>query len=212
MKKRLLLATLIGNVIAIGISQGAAHAASFADQTVIATLGQMKQVVGNGSALSANIDPDTGQLSAAMTPSYTITTNTNGNTNMTLKATCLTTGLPQNAFFGDGSAGGTYIVLTNNTVLPPIGAVSDAKLVTPTPSVNANVIVYSITPPADVGGTQLVYTWQNAPTDKYWTAVLHHKGNTNTDITIPIGTPKSLTYSFDDEPGQYEATVTLSFV
>lgn len=204
MKKQLLLSTLLGAVMALGIAQGA-HAATSATQTCTGTLGQMKQVVGNGTPLTATIDTNDGTLSTALVPAFTMTTNTSASTPLTLKATCNTTTVAQNAFVGDGTT--NYLVLTNNTVKPIAGAVDDAKLATPTAANNGNVIAYSIGAPTFTSG-QLAYTWNAG--GNYWDAALTHKGNTNTSLTTGTA-PKTNTYSFDDEPGDYQATITMSF-
>lgn len=206
--KKLLLSTLLGSVIAFGLSQGA-FAATSASQTITGTLAAMKQVVTNGGNITATIDPDTGTLSATFNPGFTITTNTNSAENMTLTALCNTTTIAQNAFSGTGAPGATFITLTNNTVLPTVAAVTDAQSGSPTPASNADVITYGVTPPSNVVG-QLVYTWDAV--NIRWNAVLTHKGNTNTLLTVPAAAPKTNTFSFDDDPGSYQATVTLSFV
>lgn len=209
MKKIKLLSTLLfAGAFALGASQGA-FAATSASQTCTGTLGTMKQVITNGGNIAATIDSDTGTLSAAFTPAFRITTNTNSSQSMLLSSTCNTSTVAQNAFFGDGDAGTTYIVLTNNTVLPTAAAVTDAKATTPVPANNGNVIVYGLTPVSDVE-CDLDYTWNN--TNKNWDAALTNKGNTDTSLTVPAAAPKSLTYSYDDEPGSYQATITLSFV
>lgn len=209
MKKHLLLATLLLGGALLLCSAQVTYAATTASQTVTGTLAAMQQVVTNGGNITATIDPDTGTLSAAFTPGFTITTNTASSQPMTLTSTCNTTTVAQNAFFGNGSAGTTFIVLTNNTVLPTVAAVTDAKSGSPTPANNADVIVYGITPPSTIAG-QLVYTWNN--TNQNWDIALTHKGNTNTSVTVPAAAPKASTYSFDDDPGNYQATITLSFV
>jgi len=207
-KLKLLSALLISGALAISASQGA-FAATTASQTVTGTLGAMKQVVTNGGNIAAVIDPDTGTLSLAFTPGFTLTTNTNAAEPLTLTATCNTTTLVQNAFSGDGNPGTTFISLTNNTILPTVAAVTDAKSAAPTPANNADVIAYGVTPPTNIAG-QLIYTWDAV--NIRWNASLSHKGSTNTALTIPAATPKANTYSFDDDPGNYQATITLSFV
>ncbi len=195
-------------IIAIASSQSA-FAATTASQTVTGRLGASKQIITNGGNLNAVIDPDTGALSTAFTPGFRMTTNTNASQNVRMTSTCNTTTLVQNAFFGDGNTGTTFLVLTNNTVLPTVAAVTDAKAAVPVPATNTNVIAYAINKPADIT-TDLVYTWDN--TNKYYNAALTNKGNTDTLLTVPAAAARPLTYSFDDEAGDYQATVTLSFV
>ena len=207
-KLKLLSAVLISGALAISASQGA-FAATTASQTVTGTLAAMKQVVTNGGNISAVIDPDTGTLSLAFTPGFTLTTNTNASEPLTLTSTCNTTTIAQNAFSGTGVVGATFITLTNNTVLPTIAAVTDAQSGAPTPANNADAISYGVTPPTTIAG-QLTYTWDAV--NIRWNAALTHKGNTNTALNIPAAAPKANTYSFDDDPGNYQATITLSFV
>jgi len=207
-KKLLLSALLLAGVLSLNAGQGA-FAASTASQTVTGTLGQMKTVIANGGNIGSSINPDDGTLTTAFSPAFRLTTNSNAATPVRLTATCNTTTVAQNAFSGDGATGTTFLTLTNNTVLPIIAAVTDAQSASPTPATNADVISYAITKPADVP-SQLVYTWDN--TNKYYNASLTHKGNTDTSLTVPSALPKPNTYSFDDDAGSYQATVTLSFV
>lgn len=209
MTKRLLTTTLLlASVLAISSAQGA-FAATSASQTCTGTLGTMKQVITNGGNIAATIDTDTGALNLAFTPAFRITTNTNSSQNLELTALCNTTTIAQNAFSGDGNPGTTFISLTNNTVLPTVADVVDAQSASPTASLNPDVITYGVTPPSNIAG-ELVYTWDAVP--KHWDAALTHKGNTDTSLTVPAAAPKANTYSFDDDPGSYQATVTLSFV
>lgn len=99
--------------------------------------------------------------------------------------------------------------MTNNTTLPSVAAVNDAKSAVPVPANNPDTIAYTVTPPSNIAG-QLAYTWNNGNQD--WDVALTHQGNTNTAITVPAAAPRGNTYSFDDSPGNYQATITLSFV
>lgn len=207
-KMKLLSALLFVGAFALSASQGA-HAATTASQTVTGTLDVCKQVITNGGNIASDIECDTGNLNTAFTPGFRLTTNTNSAQNLQLTALCNTTTIAQNAFFGTGVAGATFITLTNNTVLPTVASVTDAKSGAPTPANNPDVIVYGVTPPSNIAG-QLVYTWDNP--NQRWNAVLTHKGNTDTAVTVPAAAPKANTYSFDDDPGSYQATITLSYV
>jgi len=213
MKKNVLLQTLlITGLVALSSSQVAfangGGCSSSASQTITGKLGPLKQVVTNGGNIAAVIDETTGVLSAALTPAFTLTTNTSSPIDVRMTSSCNTTTVPQNAFFGDGNTGSTYLVLTNNTALPTVTAVDDAKAAVPAPAVNANVIAYGITKPADVAG-KLVYIWDNP--FQYYNASLTNKGGTNTLLNIP-GTPRPLTFSIEDVDGTYQSTITLSFV
>lgn len=208
MKKKLLLSALIAGAILVGNSNQS-FAADNASQTVTATLGLLKKVTATGTALSANIDPDSGDLDAAMTPAFQIQTNRATNQNMYLKGECVDDSGTVNAITGTGATGGTYITLTNAAVIPTNTAVIDAQGTPTDPDNNPNVILYGINAPANVG-TDLVYTWVGA--QNRWNAVLAKKGKTDTSITIPKGSPKANTFNEQDEEGGYQATITLSFV
>lgn len=184
-------------------------AATTASQTITGTLGAAKQIVTNGGTIAATIDPASGNLSNVLNPGFRMITNTNSSQNVRMTSTCNTTGGMQDAFFGDGNSGTTFIVLTNSTTLPSIAAVTDAKSGGPTPAANAEVIVYAINKPADIAG-QLIYTWDNG--NQYYNAALTHKINTDTLLTIPAAAPRAGTFSTADTDGAYQATVTLSFV
>ncbi len=208
MKKRILLSTLLlASVIAIG-SQSA-FAATSATQTITGTLAAMKQVITNGGTLTSVINPDTGNLTTALSPAFRITTNTSAAQNLDLTALCNTTTGNVTAFSDKGAPAGTkYIAVSNSTVLPLATAVADALSAAPTATANPNVIAYGVTGPTDTAG-QLAFTWQTL-TKKY-TGNLTHKGNTDTTVNIPSGAAATNTYSFDDEVGSYLAAITLSF-
>lgn len=186
-----------------------AFAALSASQTVTGVVPTVKVVATNGGNIAAVIDPTTGTLSAALTPGFTLTTNTNAALPLTLSVTVNTSGGSLSGLFGTGATGSTFILLTNSTVLPTPAAVVDASSGAPTPASNANVIAYPVDAPADIPG-QLVYTWDALNTR--WNGSLTHKITTNTLLTIPASAPKANTFSIDDADGSYQATVTLSFV
>lgn len=180
-----------------------------ATQPVTSTLGPIKKVVTNGGNINATIDETTGALSAALTPAFKLTTNIGDGVPVKLTAESNTTGGVQNALFGTGATGSTFIILTNSTVLPSVIAFNDAAAPAPTPAVNANAIAYPVEKPADVPG-QLTYVWDAG--NIRWNGNLTHTGDTNTLLTIPATTPRASTFSIEDESGSYQSTVTLSFV
>lgn len=198
---------LIGIIIVTANKAAFAACSSSASQTVAGSLPQLKQVVANGGNISATINETTGDLSAALTPAFRLTTNTSAPINVRMTSTCNTTTIVQNAFSGDGGVGTTFLILTNNTVLPTIAAVDDAKGAA-VPAQNANVIAYAITPTALVPA-ELSYTWDNA--NQYYNGVLTHKGGTDTLLTTQTA-PKAGTFSIADVDGVYQATIILSFV
>ena len=206
-KVKLLTTLLFAGAFALGTAQGA-FAATTASQTCTGTLGQMKKVVDFGGNIGSVINTDTGVLETTFNPTFRMTTNTSNATALILSSTCNTSTVAQNAFVGDGASNTTFLVLTNNTILPTVAAVNDAKAAVPVDTQNPNVIAYPITKPADIA-TQLAYTWNAAA---YYDASLTHSGNTDTALIVPAAAAKANTYSFDDGPGAYQATVTLSYV
>ena len=211
-KVKLLSALLFAGAFALGASQGAFAACSpTASQTLTGTLAQCKCVVIDGGNIAANIDCD-GLLSADFQPKFKITTNKAASTAMYLTAKCNTSGGLVDALSGTGLTGGTFISLANQTgesgIATP-GAVLNAQAATPVPATNTNVIAYGVDAPLDQAGI-LDYTW-NAGLAR-WDAALTKKGETFTYLNVPAAGPKTLTFSYDDEPGSYEAIVTLSFV
>lgn len=157
------------------------------------------------STLSANINSDTGLLSAALNPSFTILTNSSQTYYLTFSATTTTTSGSTNAIFNVGTT--KYIILTNNTVLPAVSSVNNIKTTTPTASSNPNAIAYQINDPPTQTGLAVSYN----STNKNWLLTLNRSGATTTSITIPASTPFSNTFSGVDEAGNYRATITLSF-
>lgn len=203
-KKYLLSAFILSGVVLLGLTQSA-QAATTASQTCTAVLGSTKSVAANGGNIASTIN-DTGNLVTAFAPAFLITTNNSSSQAMTLQATTTTTTGNVNAFSGDGTT--DYITLSNNTVLPTAAAVTNAQSTSPVVTSNANVITYPITNPTNTTGV-ITYTWNSS--GNYWNINLTNKGNLNTIYTIPAGAAKSGTYSGDDEAGNYQATITLSF-
>ena len=165
-----------------------------------------KAVAANGGNINAVINVDTGALSAAFTPAFTLTTNTGSSQALTMKAEANTQGGLQNAVLDAGAV--KYIILTNSNILPPVSSLTDIKTGSPTAASNPNAIAYTINNPAAVSG-RLTVAYNSG--NKNWDLVLFHNGTTNTSITVPSGTPFTNTYSTDDEPGSYQAIITLSF-
>jgi len=165
-----------------------------------------KAVAANGGNISAVINVDTGALSTAFTPAFTLNTNTGASQTLTMKAEANTQGGVQNAVFNVGAV--KYVILTNSNISPPISSLTNIKTGSPTASSNPNAIAYTINdPPAVSGSLTVAYNSGN----KNWDLILFHNGNTNTSITVPSGAPFTNTYSTDDEPGSYQAVITLSF-
>lgn len=202
MKKNIIFTTILGLLI-LSPSVFAAQTPSY---YFTATCPKTKSVETNGGNITSNIDCDTGALSASFNPAFLIKTNSDDTEQLTLSATSSTQSGSVNSIFNIGTT--RYIILTNNTILPPTSAITDIKSGSPTPVNNPNAIAYQINDPATTPG-QLSASYSN--TNKNWQLSLTHRGQTPTSITIPAGTPLANTYSFDDEAGSYQATITLSF-
>jgi len=183
-----------------------AFAAQTTSQFFIVGCPETNSVATNGGNIAATINTDTGALSTSLNPGFTITTNNRGEKELTLSAKANTSTTTQNAIFNIGSA--RYIILTNNTVLPPIASLTDIKTGSPTAANNSNAIAYAINDPTNIPG-QLSVAYNSG--NKNWDLEVTHRGSTSTSVTIPSGTPLSGTYSSDDEAGSYKATITLSF-
>lgn len=202
MQKHIFIIVLILYLINIPVS----FASQSASYYFTANAPDTKAVAANGGNISAVIDPNTGSLSPAFTPAFTLTTNTGASQSLTMKAEANTQGGLQNAIFNVGTV--KYIILTNSNILPPISSLTDIKTGTPTASSNPNAIAYTINDPAGVSG-DLTVAYNSG--NKNWNLTLKKNGVTPTSITVPSGTPFSNTYSTDDEPGSYQAVITLSF-
>lgn len=175
-------------------------------QYFTATAPITKSVVANGGNITATMNVDTGALSTAFAPAFTITTNSRNTQYLTLSATANIAGGNTNAIFNISTT--KYIILTNDTHLPQSGAITDIKSGSPTAASNPNAVAYVINDPAAISGKlSVIYN----TTNKNWDLVLTNKGQTPTSITIPANTPLNQTYSIDDESGSYKATITLSF-
>jgi len=182
----------------------------FAAQTPVqrfsATAEETKSVAVNGGNINSTIDVETGALSAAFNPGFLMTTNSNGNKNLSMKITANTQSGMRNAVFTSGSL--HYVILTNADILPPASAVANIRTGSPTDTLNPNAIAYLINNPPNQSGTlQVSYI----SSDDYWCLQLSKKGPVATSITIPASTPFPNTYSCDDEAGRYQAVVTLTF-
>lgn len=203
MKKQLMLSLILGGLVAFSMAS-VANAATSATQTVNAGLAIKKSVVGKNTGLSGTIDPDLGSVTA-MTPSFIVSTNSGSTLGLHLSATAPYNGAtPEQAL----TSTGTYIVLANITAGAQATQAAIQDITGGTLSSNANAIAFPFTPQATVAGTITLGTWDN--TGKFWPYTLTHKGDTDVNNGIS-GTALGGTYTTDDEPGTYQATVTLAF-
>lgn len=160
----------------------------------------------SSGTLSANINVDTGIFNNAIQPVFKISSNKEDGKYLTQSWTCNTTGAVQNAIFTYNSR--TYVILTNANVPPDVSSISSIKTGSSTSSNNPNAIAYEINAPPGIADKMDVSFESGTNT---WKLRLL-KNNTNfTSQTIPVKAPLSGTFSLDDEPGIYQATVTLSF-
>jgi len=211
MKNKILLSTLLlASVIAIGTTS--AFAATSATQTVTGRLGTMKIVEGIGTGLLQNmtiVDENNAQLDADMLPAFRVTTNNNASQFLYMTASC-PGGTGQNAITGDGT--NNYIILGNITHAPAAGAVASIIAGTSADN-NENALALKINDPVVTsisGGGALSYAWNAG--NNGWRGTISHKGVTKTDLTIPASTnTKTNSFSFDDEEGDYQSTILLSF-
>lgn len=177
-------------------------------QYFAAPLAPGDSVSANGGNITATIDISTGALSAAFAPGFTMNTNNSGSSpQLNLTATATSQGGSQNAIFDVSTI--RYIILANSTVPPPVSSFTDIKTGSPTAANNPNAIAYTINDPTAVA-TRSTVSYDS--TGKFWVITLLKNGNTNTSITVPASTPFANTYSSDDEPGNYQAIITLSFI
>lgn len=201
MKKKLLLGLIISGFAVLN-TQSQSLAATSANQLVSATLATKQSVVAKGTSTGGTIDPDTGVLSS-LAPSFTASTNKAGAQTLYLTAVAPTSGGNQQAF----ASSGTYLVLANITIVPAASSVTNITGGSPVATSNPNAIAFPFTPQPTKTGLTLG-PWDG--TNFRWPYTLAQKGDTDFDNSTS-GTPLTNTYSTDDEPGTYQATVTLGF-
>lgn len=184
-----------------------AFGAQTTSQYFTGTLLVNNSVVFTGGSTTAAINVDTGVLNGSFSPSFRLNTNVIDDQSLALTVTANTQSGTQNAIFN--VAANKYVILTNSNVLPPVNSLTNIKTGSPTAANNPNAIAYAINDPVAVPG-RLIVGYNTI--GKYWDMSVSQNGNTDTSITVPGGAPFNNTYSFHDEPGNYQATVTLSFI
>ena len=208
-KQTLFLLSILGLFISNSIS----YSAQTPITKLSATNGEIKSIVANGGQLSANIDVNDGKLSNALTPGFLIVTNSNSQKSLQLTATCNTQDGPVNAFFFPlFSLEYHYIALTNSNALPPSHCVDCVKKFNGALNSdnNPNVIAYRMTNLEDIPNVMDVRYDNNF---NRWDITLLKRGATALNVEIPGGElPLTNTYSTCDEGGNYQATITLSFI
>ena len=170
-----------------------------------ATLPLVNSIAVTGGNFTTSIDVNTGALSAALNPQFTISTNSNSTQNLTASSTANIQGTTVNSIFNISTT--KYIILTNTNHLPAQSAIDNIKSGSPSAANNPNAIAYQINDPT--ASTGLTVTYNN--TNKNWGLVLSKKGSTITAIAVPASTPLAQTYSILDQAGTYQATIILTF-
>lgn len=206
MKKKLIAMAALSAVI-VGINAQTSFAATTASQTVTATLPIVKSVVGKNTGLTATIDGDTGALSVALAPSFTVTTNNSSSQTLYLTATAPYDGGNEQAL---ANSNGLTIALANTQAghLATQAAIQDITGGSPAQINNPNVIGYTFTPQSSVSGLALG-SWDG--TNKRFPYTLTKRGSTSVDNSISTAAAAN-TYSAEyDDDGDYKATITLSF-
>lgn len=208
--KNIIYTVLLGALL---LSQSA-----YAGQTPSSNLnGQAEETknveVISGTTTTATILPDlNGQLSRAMNPGFRVT-GSGGSKTLSLKGEAYTTGGLGPSLFRT-SGGTTYLVLTNIGNIDPL-AKPDPDSVTnirtqavPTPSLNPNAIAYRIIAPPNEQFVQTEYITAG----DYWRVHLSQPGTREIYTPIPAEQPYNNTFSGDDEAGDYQAWLTMSFM
>ena len=177
-----------------------------ATQILQCTLGSYLDVTPEtaGAVTETSIAPDTGNLDNALISKFKININTDSQ-ELYLRATAATADTTNvNALFKQGSQ--TYIIFSNTAAekRPTASAIADCMTGTPSAANNANAIAYPISSvELDNGGSATYDDVNNQYT-------INVKGGTTFATTTTGTTPYTDTYSFQDNSGIYQATVTLT--
>lgn len=196
---------LLATTMMLGLTglMNGAFAATSATQTLSCTLGAYVNITPDNTAvLSGTIDPDTGNLSNALTSKFDVQLNSPQTLYLRANANSSTT--TEKAFFQNGA--NIYVVLANIGNKPTVAAITDAKAATPVAANNANVIAYNVTGVVMTGATTSAPTY-NATSNQYEISGLPGTSKATTTIA---STAVPTTYSYVDTAGTYQAIVTLS--
>lgn len=205
MKKNKLLSSLFLLGIMLVSSTGMANAVTpTATQTIEATLGAYVDVTPDSSAMTkTTIDPDTGNLAAALTSKFKV--KLNSDQVMYLRANVQSDTTNELAFFKNGEQ--VSIVLGHVTNKPTVASINNAKAPTAEASQNPNVIAYNVANiTLDGASSGETPTYQ---TDSSQYTINAKPGLTTATTTIST-TVNPSTYSFLDTAGTYSAIVTLT--
>lgn len=209
MKKQLILATMI----AIGISSSTLHGAFAASQYVTATLAASQSItVKSGQSVSTTINNADGALGAALTPGFSVFSNT-GATLWMSAAVATKEGTNENAF---GLQGGVYYLALGNSTpgdRPEAVAIQDALGASPTVALNYETIAYALTGVPSSATGMSAFAWDTAGTGgvPQFKSTISNATNGDTILTTTTAARPGTFGAAHDDAGDYQATITLSF-
>lgn len=209
MKKQLLLATML----AIGFASCNIQNANAASQFVTATLATSQSItVKGGQTVSTTINNTDGSLAAALTPGFTVFSNTAAT--LWMSATVATsTGTNENAF--GNQSGVYYLALGNNTNgdKPTIAAIQNALGPTPVVASNYEVIAYALTgvPSSATGMSTFVWDTTGTGSVPQFKSTISNSTNGNTILTTGTAARSGTFDVAYEDAGDYQATISLSF-
>lgn len=201
MKKFLLLLLTL-----IFIKPTSVFASQTASQFFVGTMCECNSVRTNGGNLNATIDTSTGSLSTALTPGFKIIKNSIFPRLLTMTGSVKTSSGNVNSIFNIGTT--KYVILGNYSSPPTVSAVNNIKSGSPSSINNANAIAYTINDPETRPGLFVTYD----STNDLWNLTLVSIGATTTSITVPASIPLGQTFDYNDQAGDYQAVITLSFI
>jgi len=203
MKTKFLISAIL--LASLTCTQSAIAARSSAPVHLNGTLGSVVEVYAVGTALNANINDPLGTLDAFFQPAFEMRSTEHDKKNLTLKVTSkITGGTYVNSAFNNGAT--KYIILTNDTNPPPVSSLNNIK--TGALNDNPNAIAWQANDPSnDTGNITVGYS----DADDWWTLRLTSCGYSKTSFLIPAANALGGSFNFDDEEGDYKATVTVSF-
>ena len=202
MNKKLLAASLLaGGMVFTGVGVNAAECGT---QIIRATLAEFASIKPDNSVVCATqIDPDDGDLNAALQSKFDV--KLNYAPDLKLSATAESTTGDEVAFFKKGSD--VYIVLANITNKPTTAAIGDIVGGSPAAANNSNAISYKISGlnlTGALSGKTPVFN-----TDCY---EIEGAPGISTVVTNVDVTALADTYDLTDTAGTYEAEVKLCTV
>lgn len=202
MKKRLLLSALLTAGVVFSTAQS-----SFAvDQIISASLASTASItVLAGQTTTTVMSPTDGALTAALTPGYTVVTNSPATLSFGGHVESTTGNVPCLS-----EVGGTYYMALANggTNIPLAASVTNALQTTPTADGSPNVVSYALTGVPSNGTGMGVFTWN---TDHFESTIA--TGASSNTILTTTQVARADTFSLlNDQTGVYQATLQLTFL